>query len=161
MRKSTAISRDHQGKVILLTGKHRVDHLKRLIDLFADLGTGQDDLAAHEDEKHNLGFDHTIDKTREQLRLVRAKVVMTASKAFETDRELDVAGADNVLDLEIGKFRIEPKLLDDTSIFARGKLRIILGLCASDNHLARSEDQSCSLWFADTHDNGRETLNDD
>ena len=29
--------------------------------------TGQDDFSRHEDEQHNLGLDHTIDKTREEL----------------------------------------------------------------------------------------------
>ena len=93
-----------------------------MIDLLSNLGTSQDNLAADEDQEHNLGLDHTIDQTREQLRLVRAKVVMTAGKTFETDRELDVARADNVLDLEIREFCVEAKLLYDTSIFARGKL---------------------------------------
>ena len=140
------------------TGKHRVDHLERLIDLFSHLGASQDDLAAHEDQEHNLGFDHAINQTREQLWLVGAEVVMTAGKTFETDRELDVARANDVLDLEIRKLCVESELLDDPSIFARGKLRVVLRLGAGHNHLARGEDQSCGLWFANTHDDGRETL---
>lgn len=43
------------------TRQHRVDHLKGLIDLFSDLGSGQDNLAADEDEEYNFGLDHTID----------------------------------------------------------------------------------------------------
>jgi hypothetical protein len=31
------------------------------------LCTSQDDLARHKDEKHDLGFDHAINETREQL----------------------------------------------------------------------------------------------
>ena len=104
------------------TRKHRIDHLECLIDLLSHLGTSQDNLAAHEDQEYDLGLDHTIDQTREQLWLVRAKVVMTAGKTFETDRKLDIAGADDVLDLEIRELGVEAKLLDDTSIFARGKL---------------------------------------
>jgi len=56
--------------------KHRVDHFECLVDLFADLGTSQDNLATNKDQEHNLRLDHSINKTREQLRLVRAEVVM-------------------------------------------------------------------------------------
>ena len=38
------------------------------------------------------------------------------------------------------------------------KLGIILGFGARDHHLARSEDQGGRLGFADTHDDGGETL---
>ena len=32
------------------------------------LSTGQHNLARNEDQKHNLGLDHTIDQAREELR---------------------------------------------------------------------------------------------
>jgi hypothetical protein len=56
--------------------KHRVDHFKGLVDLLSHLGASQDNLAADEDQKHNFRLDHSVDETREQLRLVRAEVVM-------------------------------------------------------------------------------------
>jgi len=56
--------------------KHRVDHFECLVDLFTDLGTSQDDLSTDEDQEHNLGLDHSVDEAREQLRLVRAEIVM-------------------------------------------------------------------------------------
>jgi len=31
------------------------------------LSASQDDLSGHEDEEHDLWFDHTVDQTREQL----------------------------------------------------------------------------------------------
>lgn len=49
--------------------KDRVDELERLVDLLADLGTSEDDLARHEDEEHNLRLHHTVDETREEFRL--------------------------------------------------------------------------------------------
>ena len=52
------------------TLKHRIDHLKCLINLLAHLGPGQDDLAADEDQEHDLGLNHTVDETRKQLRLI-------------------------------------------------------------------------------------------
>ena len=52
------------------TLKHRIDHLKRLIDLLAHLGPCQDDLATDEDQEHDLRLDHTVDETRKQLRLI-------------------------------------------------------------------------------------------
>lgn len=138
--------------------KHRVDHFKSLVNLLSHFGTRQDNLAGDENEQHNLGLDHTVNQTREQFRLVRAEVVMARGKTFETNRELDVARADNVLDLEIRKLGVEAELLDDTRIFSRGQLRIVLGLGTSNNHLAGSEDESCCLGLADTHDDGSETL---
>ena len=158
-------------------GQHRVDHLEGLVDLFADLGTSEDDLAGDENEKHlrdvsqmeedrdrftgdthDLGLHHSVDETGEELRLVRAEHVMASSKTFQTDGELDVAGADDVLDLEVGELCVEAELLDDTSVLARSELRIILGLGTSDDHLARGKDQSSGLGLADTHDDSGETL---
>ncbi len=129
-----------------------------MIDLLADFGTSQDNLATDEDQEDNLRLDHSVDKTREQLRLVRAEVVMARSQPLQTNGELDVARADNVLDLEVGELRVEAELLNDTGIFARCKLRIVLRLGASDNHLAGCEDQSSRLGLADTHDDSRKTL---
>ena len=53
-----------------LTLKHRVDLLKCLVNLLANLGTSQDDLARDEDEQDDLGFDHAVDEPREEFRLV-------------------------------------------------------------------------------------------
>lgn len=44
--------------------------------------------------------------------------MMTACQTFKPDWELDVAGADNVLDLEVCEFCVKAKLLDDTSVYA-------------------------------------------
>lgn len=74
-----------------LTLKHGIDHLECLVDFLANLGASEDNLAADEDQQDDLGFDHAVDETREQFRLVRAEVVMAASKAFKSDGELDVA----------------------------------------------------------------------
>jgi len=72
-----------------------------LVDLLADLGTSQDDLAADEDEQDDLGLHHAVDETREELRLVGRESVMARGKTLQANGELDVAGADNVLDLEV------------------------------------------------------------
>lgn len=140
------------------TLKHRVDHLKSLINLFSYFGTCQDNLARYKDEQHNLGLDHAINQTGEQLRLIGAKVVMARGKTFETDRELDVTGADNILDLEIRELGVETELLNDTGIFARGQLGIVFRLGTSDNHLAGREDEGSCLGLTNTHDNGGKTL---
>lgn len=79
-------------------------------------------------------------------------------ETLETNRELDVARTDDVLDLEVGELRVEAELLDDAGVFARRKLRIILGLGTGNHHLARSEDESRRLGLADTHNNSSETL---
>jgi hypothetical protein len=120
LRKSTAIVSMEGGdnKVHQLTGKSRIDLLESLVDLLSDFGASKNNLATDEDEKDNLRFDHAVDETREQLRLVRAEMMMPACKTLETNGKLDIARANNVLNLEVGELGIEPKLLNDSSIFA-------------------------------------------
>lgn len=142
------------------TLQHRVNHLEGLVNLLSHFGTCQDNLAADEDQKHNLGLNHAVDETREQLRLVGAEVVMARSQTFETNGEFDVARTDNVLDLEIRELGIETELLNDARIFPRGKLRVILGLGTGHDHLARGKDKSGGLGLADAHDDGGETLHE-
>lgn len=107
---------------------------------------------------YDLGLHHSVDETREEFGLVRAEHMMAAGKAFKTNGELDIARSHNVLDLEIRELGVEAEFLDDASILARGQFGIVLGLCTSDDHLARGEDQSSRLGFADTHDDSGETL---
>ena len=102
--------------------KHRVDHLERLVNFLTDLGASKHDLAADEDEKHDLWFDHSVDQAGEQLtqsqfsireggqgqgtdlRFVARERMMLAGKALQPDGKLAVATADNVLNLEVGEF---------------------------------------------------------
>lgn len=144
--------------VIKLTGQDRIDHLEGLIDLLTDLGTSQDDLATDEDQEDDLGLHHTVDETGEEFRLIGAEVVVARSQTLQTDGELDVARADNVLDLEVRELRVEAELLDDARILAGRKLGVVLGLGTSDDHLAGGEDERGGLGLTDTHDHGRETL---
>ncbi len=119
-----------------LTRKRRIDRFEGLVDLLSHFGTSQNNLAADEDQQNDLGFDHSVDKTREQLRLIRAEVMMLGRKPLQANGKLDVARANNILDLEVGELGTEAELLDDPSILARSKLGIVLRLCTSDNHLA-------------------------
>ena len=64
-------------------------------------------------------------KTRKELRLVRAEVVMTRRKAFKANWKLDIARADDVLDLEIRKLSVKAELLDDSCVFARRQARVL------------------------------------
>lgn len=83
---------------------------------------------------------------------------MAAGQPFKTDGELDVGGADNVLDLEVRELRVEPELLYDTSVLSAGKLRVVFALRTRYDHLARGEDESSCLGFSDTHDHSCKTL---
>ena len=56
--------------------------------------------------------------------------MMVAGKTFQTDWELDIARTNDILDLELLEFGIEPELLNDTSIFAGGEFAIVLGFGA-------------------------------
>ena len=104
--------------VLSHTLKDRVDHLEGLVNLLTNLCASQDNLAADKDEEDDLGLDHSVDETREQLRLVRAEIVMAGRKTFQTNGELDVARAHDVLNLEVGELGIETELLDDASILS-------------------------------------------
>lgn len=84
--------------------------------------------------------------------------MVVARKTLETDRELDVARTDNVLDLEVAELGIEAELLDDTGVLAGSKLAVVFTFGTRHDHLAGSEDQSRSLGLTDTHDDGGETL---
>jgi len=103
-------------------------------------------------------LNHSVDETREQLRLIGAEIVVARRKTLEPNGELDVARADNVLDLEVRELRVEAELLDDTRVLAASKLRVILRLGTSDYHLARGEDQSGCLGLTNSHDDSSETL---
>jgi len=109
-------------------------------------------------ETDDLWLHHAVDEAGEQFRLVAGEVVMGAGKALETDGELDVARANNVLDLEVGEFGIEAQLLDDARVLARRQLAVGLALGTSHHHLARREDERRRLGVSDTHDDGGETL---
>lgn len=129
-----------------------------MVYFFADFSACQDNFAAYEDEKYYLGLYHAVDKTGEQFRLIGAEMVMTTREAFQADGKFNIARANNVLDLEIYELGVEPKLLNDPSVFTRGELGVILGLSASNDHLARGKDQSRSFWFTNAHDNGSKAL---
>ena len=82
-------------------GEHGVDELESLVDLLANLGTSQDDLARDEDQEDDLGLHHAVDETGEELRLVGRESVMARCKTLQTNGELDVARADDILNLKV------------------------------------------------------------
>lgn len=84
--------------------------------------------------------------------------MMAAGQTLEADGEVDVARPDNILDFEIGEFGIEPKLLDDTRVFATRELAIVFRLGTSHDHLTRGKDEGSRLWLSYTHDHSCETL---
>jgi hypothetical protein len=92
-----------------------------LVDLLTNLRTSQDDLAGDEDKKNNLWLHHAIDQAWEQLWFVAGEVVMLGGKTFETYWELDIARADDVLNLEVRELSVKAQFLDDTGVLARGK----------------------------------------
>lgn len=97
-------------------------------------------------------------KLQTHLWLVAAELSVGVSQSLQANGELDVATAHDVLNLEFRKLRVEAQLLHDASVFARRQSRVVLGLCTRDDHLARGEDESRRLRFANTHDDSCETL---
>jgi len=129
-----------------------------LVDFFANLGASKNDFARDEDEKHDFRLHHAVDKTGEQLRLVAGESVMSRGQSLQANGELDVARANDILDLEVRELGVESELLDDTGVLAGCKTAVVLALGASDDHLAGSEYESGCLWLTNTHDHGSETL---
>ena len=64
-----------------LTDQHRVDLIKRHVDLLPDLGASQDDLARDEDEEHDLGLHHAVDETGKELQRVSAGSTRSVAQA--------------------------------------------------------------------------------
>ena len=118
----------------LHTLKHWIDGLKSRVNLISDLGSREHNLATDKDQQHNLGLDHAVNQAREKLGLVGAKVMMARCQTLETNRKLDVARPDNVLDLKVRELGVEPELLDDTSVFARSKLAVVFTLRTRHDH---------------------------
>lgn len=88
----------------------------------------------------------------------RCERTVSIGQSFKTDRELDITGTDNVLNLKVRELCREAQLLNDTGVLARRQLGIILRLCTSNDHLSRSKDKSRGLWFTNSHDHSGETL---
>lgn len=66
----------------------------------------------------------------------RTEVTVGVGETFKTNREPHIARAHNVLDFEISELGLESQLLNDSRVFARSQLGIVLRLCTSDHHLA-------------------------
>ena len=66
---------------------------------------------------------------------------MAVRKSLKTNGELDVARANNILDLKLKELHVKVKLLNGMRVHARRQTRIVRGLRASNNHLARREDE--------------------
>ena len=73
------------------TTEHRIDHLESFVDLIAHFGASQHNLAAHKDQKNDLGLNHAVNEAREELRLIRAEVMVARCESLQTNGELDVA----------------------------------------------------------------------
>lgn len=83
---------------------------------------------------------------------------MSRGETLQSDGELDIARSHDVLNFEVGKLGVESELLNDSRVFSRRQLGIILRLGPGDDHLPRGEDQRRRLGLANPHDHGRETL---
>ncbi len=89
-----------------------------LVDLLPHLRPREDDLTRDEYEQDDTWFHHAVDESRKKLWLIRAELAMGEHQTFETNRELDVARADHILDLKVLEFGWEPELLNDAGILS-------------------------------------------
>jgi hypothetical protein len=100
------------------------------------LGTSENDLSRHKDKKNNFRFDHAINEPGKKLQrgqledqgerdtrttylwFITTELSVTVCETLKTNRKLDVAAANDVLNLEFRKFGVEAKLLDDARVLA-------------------------------------------
>lgn len=92
------------------------------------------------------------------LWLITAELAVAVRKSLQSNGELDVTTANNVLDFELGKLGVETKFLDDAGVLARCQPRVVFRLRARDDHLSRRKDQGSSLGITNSHDDCSETL---
>lgn len=78
---------------------------------------------------------------------------MLVGNVLQIDREVNLTGADDVLDLEIRELHLKPQLLNNARVLARCDLRRIFVLGACADHLAGAEDQSSRFRLLQTHYN--------
>jgi hypothetical protein len=146
------------GLLLLVLLKHTIDIFECFLNVLSGLGTCKDDFATSENKQHNFGCMHAIDKARKQLGLICAESAVTRVKLLKGDCELDIAGPNDVLDLEILELHIgDTDLLDHLSIHFGCLFRFLLRFGTGDNHFTRAKDQSCGLRISDTNDHSRET----
>ena len=86
-----------------------MDVVERLVDLLPHFGAGQHDLSGDEDEEDDAGLDHAVDEAGEELGLVGAELAVREDQALEADGELDVTGADHVLNFEVFELGLKKK----------------------------------------------------
>lgn len=93
--------------LLLETFEDWVNIVKRIVDLLAHLGAGQHHFARHKDQQHDTRFDHSVNESGEQFRLVRAELGVQQHQTLQPDGKLDVATAHHVLDLEVEKLGLK------------------------------------------------------
>jgi hypothetical protein len=75
--------------------------------------------------------------------------------ASEREREETVTHtSNNILNLEIRKLRVEPKLLNDPRVLPRRQPRVVLRLGTGNDDFPRGEHERGRFRFADSHDYG-------
>ena len=101
MQEIDQVDTRHSFSLLLEVLEDGVDVVESLIDFLPHLGSGQHNLPRDEDEEDNAGLHHAVDETGEELGFVGAELAVREDQALEADGELDVAGTDHVLNLEV------------------------------------------------------------
>ena len=144
--------------VVLVLLQRLVDLTECLVDVRLLFGARKDNFARDEDEEHNFGVKHPVDKAGKELWLIAAVCRMAHCQPLQTDGKFHVARPHYVLDFELLEMCVETELLDDARELARCKPGAFLALGACTHHLARREDEGRGLGLSDAHDDGREAL---
>lgn len=139
-------------------------------------GAGEHHFAAHKHEDLDFRLLETVDQRRVQLRLIlhthatlladhthtcivhcvcvsyRAAVVVSERKLFDEHAEAELAGADDVLDLEVDEVHARVvHFLDDLREFARGAFDRVFGLGACAHEFPIRKKHRRGFWVSKFH----------
>jgi hypothetical protein len=107
---------------------------------------------------HVVCRTHCKSGTAERDYTYTRKITMRKGQALQSNRKLDIARCDNVLDLKVGELGREAKLLDDACVFSSGKSREFFVFGSGTHHLARCKDECCCLWLTNSHNHSSKAL---
>lgn len=104
------------------------------------LGTCQNNLPRDKYKEDNFRLLHAVDEAREELGFIAGEVSMPVVQSFQSNGELYITRAHNILDLKVLKFYVlESQLHNNFGILPCCQFGLLFTLGTSTNHFARCE----------------------
>jgi len=134
------------------------NEVEGFVQLLPGFGPRKHYFATDEDQHDEFRLGQPINQPREKLWVVLTKAVVLVGEAFQTDRELQVARRNDILNLKVTELNCVPDLFDGLRIQLGGLPTDIFTLRPRAHHFPRPEDQCRRLRLPDPHDTRGEPL---